>query len=317
MTASSTTAMPAGATSGADRARAPAVRDAAPCWCGASAWATVFAGPAFGLLRCPACGTYRLDPRPVGDAEEAEFYTDYYADGGAAARKGAARPPAGTGRFWRVAARVPGLAAPATVALDVGCGEGHLCADLLDAGWPAVHGVDLSRSRIARARAAYPGVAFHTSLDECPLAPASADLVVLDNVVEHLLDPPALLRELRPLLRPDGRLVVVTPNMRSGHFRLLGRRWTPELCPNAHVHLFTPDSMRRLLAAAGYEVAAEGSIQIPLHPARAWLGHLARRDVRELAWRGVQECGNLFARATGAGGMLFAVARPAGTGGRT
>jgi SAM-dependent methyltransferase len=45
-----------------------------------------------------------------------------------------------------------------------------------------------------------------------PLPAESVDAVVCEYVVEHLVDPPAVLRELRRILRPGGRFVFVTPN---------------------------------------------------------------------------------------------------------
>ncbi len=280
------------------------------CWCGAARWQEQFRTPRFGLVRCARCESFRLDPPPLADASVARFYTAFYAGGtdAAAAAVGA------TGRFWRVAREVPALAAPGAAALDVGCGEGRLCGELLDAGWATVTGVDLSESRLARARAAYPRARFLDSLDAIDLQAASFDLVVLDNVLEHLHEPLAMLARLAGALRPDGRLVLVTPNMDSGHYRLLGRRWTPELCPDQHVFLFTHPALARILHRAGLVVERAGTLQTPAHPWRAWRAHVRRRDGREIVWRAAQECGTLWSRVIGAGGMLYAVARRAAAG---
>src|SRR5256885_2469346 len=205
------------------------------CWCGASGWRAVFRTPRFGLVRCQSCGSYRIDPPPIAnEAEAAAFYTDYYArPEGRDAPRPAVSPLARGSRFWRVAEQVAELNRIGQVALDVGCGEGRLCGELRRAGWPVVVGVDVSRTRISRARQSHPDVVFSDRpVAELGLAPRSVDLIVMDNVVEHLTEPASLIAQLRRYLAPHGLLVVITPNMRSGNFRSLGRRWTPELAPH-------------------------------------------------------------------------------------
>ena len=289
----------------------PGPADPAPCWCEANDWNITFRTKRFGLIQCRRCGSYRLDPRPLQHSDAApEFYSAFYAD---LARSGTPRPsidlPAGA-RFWLVAKQVPDLGLPGVVAADIGCGEGGLCSQLRQLGWQQVVGVDVSDIRIRKARERHPQIEFHTSLAEARIAPGSLDLVVLDNVVEHLLDPRAMLAEVRRYLQPEGRLVVITPNMRSGHFRLLGRRWTPELCPDQHIHLFTVDAMQRLLSALDFRVERLGSIQVPSFPFRVWLGYVRSGDLKEAVWRFGQEVGTWWGRAIGQGPMMFAVARP-------
>jgi 2-polyprenyl-3-methyl-5-hydroxy-6-metoxy-1,4-benzoquinol methylase len=292
-----------------------AIVDPASCWCGADAWARCFRTRRFGLLRCAACGTHRLDPRPLAhDGGAADLYDRYYRSAGASsapAARASRRPR--DGRFWRVAARVPGLGTPRGRALDVGCGDGHLCGDLLAAGWHSVAGVDVARSRLERAREAYPGVAFHASL-EGAASDGAYDLVVLDNVIEHLPEPAATLAAVRAALRATGDLVVITPNMRSGNYRLLGRRWTPELAPEHHVYLFTEPALVRLLRAAGFAATTSGSFHVSPYSWRSWWHHARRADLRVLVWRAMQQSGALYARLVGAGPMLYVVARPAGAG---
>jgi hypothetical protein len=142
--------------------------------------------------------------------------------------------------------------------------------------------------------------------------------MVMDNVIEHLPGPALLLSQLRYFLAPHARLVVITPNMESGNFRLLGRRWTQELAPHAHIFLFTPRTLRRLLSSAGYVVTQTGSFVTPLPPWQEWGGELARGRIKDFIWRTVQTIGDQYGRLIGAGAMLYAVAaravRPGHTG---
>ena len=288
------------------------LNDMISCWCGAENGEQQFRTRTFGLVRCGSCGCYRIDPPPISrDDEAATFYTRYY-DGSNG--HGSARPaaPRRTSRFWQVARQEPSLEQAGGEAADIGCGEGHLCHELRLAGWPTVIGLDVSRARIERARKLYPdGEFYDRSIDETGVPAASLDLVVMDNVIEHLPQPVVMLRTLRRYLKAEGRIVVITPNMTSGHFRLLGRLWTPELAPHAHIYLFTPASMRLVLANAGFAAESIGSFHLPVYSPVEWGARLASADVKGAVWRAVQELGGIYGRLIGTGPMLYAVARPA------
>ncbi|SRR5579884_976303 len=284
--------------------------DSMPCWCGQGTWRLCFRTARFGLLRCSACGCYRIDPPPLRqESASAAFYSEYYQR---TIVEHAPVPiaPGRTSRFWRAASKVSALEQTGQSAVDIGCGDGHLCAELRAHGWPQVIGIDVSSARIARARQLYPQLLFYDrSLEETDIAPGTLDLIVMDNVIEHLPTPLTMVCKLRPYLRPGGRLVIITPNMESGHFRLLGRRWTPELAPHAHIFLFTNDALCRLLLQAGLTPEASGSFHLPLHSWRRWMAILRTRNLKEIVWTGLQESGSLYGRLVTAGPMLFAVSR--------
>jgi SAM-dependent methyltransferase len=98
--------------------------------------------------------------------------------------------------------------------LDAGCGAGYGAAELAQTAL-AVTGVDVSADAIAYAREHYrlPNLRFEeASVTALPQADASLDLVVSFEVVEHLADWAAFLREVRRVLAPDGQFIVSTPN---------------------------------------------------------------------------------------------------------
>jgi 2-polyprenyl-3-methyl-5-hydroxy-6-metoxy-1,4-benzoquinol methylase len=274
---------------------------------------TRFRTSRFGLVQCSACGCFRIDPPPIsGEEEGAQFYTDYYAKGPnvrptmLASRQAIRRGS----RFWRVVERVPDLGRPRLRVADIGCGEGGLCAELKAAGWPSVFGSDLSRSRISRARKRQPDIEFHDrAFTECDIAEGSLDLVVMDNVVEHLPDPPTTLRNVAQSLKPGGRLVLITPNMRSGQYRLLGRRWTAELSPHAHIFLFTAQALSRLVSMCGFAMETSGSFHLAPYPVQEMIQQSRRGEYKEAVWQAMNEAGALYARLIGSGPMLYVVAR--------
>ncbi len=92
--------------------------------------------------------------------------------------------------------------------LDVGCGTGGNLPMLSEFG--SASGVDVSEEALAYARSRGLNVT-HTSADRLPQADGTMDLVAALDVVEHLDDDIAGLREMRRVLRPGGRLLVMVP----------------------------------------------------------------------------------------------------------
>jgi 2-polyprenyl-3-methyl-5-hydroxy-6-metoxy-1,4-benzoquinol methylase len=196
--------------------------------------------------------------------------------------------------------------------IEIGCGDGHLCAELNAEGWPEVLGLDVSRTRIQRARRLYPKLPFFDQpLQALGLARASVDVIVMEAVIEHLPQPVDTLREFREYLAPGGRIVLTTPNMDSGEFRFLRKRWTSMLAPHAHIFLFSPASMRRLFEKAGLQAEASGSYHTPLYTPLQYLKRLGRGDVKGTLWRAHQDMGTAYGLWTGEGAMLFGVGRRA------
>jgi len=212
--------------------------------------------------------------------------------------------------FWNVLKQVPCLPRTGKRAADIGCGDGHLCGQLLAAGWQDVTGVEVSRPRIAGAKNRYPRAHFFAgTLDDSNCERDSLDLMVMDSVVEHLVNPEEVLAGLRKFLSSDGYFVALTPNMDSGHFAFLGKRWTGMLAPHAHIYLFTADALRRLLERAGFSVIAVGSIHAAPYTPLQFFRRIASGDVKGAIWRAHQEIGGWYGRLTGQGPMLYAVAR--------
>jgi SAM-dependent methyltransferase len=138
--------------------------------------------------------------------------------------------------------------------LDVGCATGVLLELARLRGWE-VHGVDISTYATTIAREYY-------NLDVCTGDLATAaypdahfDVVVMDDLVEHVADPTALVQESRRILRPGGLLTLNTPNRAGLWHLLMGRRWF-HYKQVEHTYFFSPAVMRDLLGRHGFEVLA-------------------------------------------------------------
>ena len=135
--------------------------------------------------------------------------------------------------------------------LDVGFGAGALLKAAAELGFDA-HGIETSPMAVAQARS-HGLSAEEGDFRVAPWPDASFDVVCMIELIEHLPEPLAFLRKARQSLAPGGMLFLTTPNGASLSARLLGPQWSV-VAPPEHLQLFSPRSMRRALAAAGFDV---------------------------------------------------------------
>lgn len=187
---------------------------------------------------CEECRTLRVLNPP--DAPASERYADYYLEPGVPV------PDFVRDRLGRIVAGFERGRGPGSL-LDVGCGEGAMLATARARGWAAV-GVEVSRSAIEKLRASGHEV-HHGELAEAGLAASSFDVVTLVEVLEHVGDPCALLREVARVVRPGGIVFATTPHGRGASVRVLGLR-SSLVAPPEHLQLFSVAGIRRLLRRA-------------------------------------------------------------------
>ncbi|HEX6216816.1 MAG TPA: class I SAM-dependent methyltransferase [Vicinamibacterales bacterium] len=118
--------------------------------------------------------------------------------------------------FWNANTHYHGLilgSVPpgASRVLDVGCGDGMLCAALVDANVPHVIGLDTDQAVLGRAHARHEGRGIewvHGDVHHASLAPDSFDAVVSVAALHHM-DAGGSLTRFAQLVRPGGAVVIV------------------------------------------------------------------------------------------------------------
>jgi SAM-dependent methyltransferase len=133
---------------------------------------------------------------------------------------------------------------PGLRALDVGCGTGANAAVLTTVTRMLI-GLDRSPHALHQGRPQHRhyGAVVAAEVERLPFASASFDLVTALDVLEHLDDDAAALRELLRVLAPGGLLVVFVP----AHAWL----WGPQDELSHHRRRYTAASLRRLVATSG------------------------------------------------------------------
>ena len=128
--------------------------------------------------------------------------------------------------------------------LDVGCGTGANLVMLSRFG--DAEGVDISHDALAFCRERGLENVRHGAAEELPYEDGTFDLVTALDVVEHLDDDLAGLRELRRVLRPGGRVLLFVPT-----FMFL---WGVQDEVSNHRRRYRLPALRRVAEQAGFEV---------------------------------------------------------------
>jgi len=147
------------------------------------------------------------------------------------------------------------LSAPdGTRVLDAGCGNGIETGPHADR--LRVVGIDYQPTYIAHASASYPDASFVVAtLSRLGIADSSADLIVMNQVIEHLESPAVVVAELARVLSPGGRLLVATPNyggfgwpfVEATYHRWFAKEFDAE---EAHVTPYRKETLAADLASA-------------------------------------------------------------------
>lgn len=221
------------------------------------------AGVKYSYSRCSGCGLHWLDPLPAA-AEIGSFYDlPYYGTGDQKF------PPALDGirnLFLRRRARFVAANSshrPGRL-LDVGCGDGRFLGHMKRLGFE-IYGTELPGPAFERAKKT-PGIQlFPGPLIQGLFAPALFDVITIWHVLEHILEPGALLAECRRLMKADGFLVVEVPNMDCWQNRLGGSA-AFNLDPPRHLYQFGVRAVTELLEKAGYSIVSRRTGSLEMGP---------------------------------------------------
>ncbi len=169
--------------------------------------------------------------------------------------------------------------------LEVGCSTGYLTKVMTERGCNVV-GMDLDPDAAQRAERWAERVVVG-NIDDGDvwnyIKDESFDVVVLGDVLEHLRDPLASLRQAVRKMKPDGYVVTSVPNFAHGDVRiavLQGRfRYADTgLLDRTHLRFFTLESTRELLTQAGLVVVDTKRVVMPLFSAEIGI---KRKDVSQ------------------------------------
>jgi len=206
-----------------------------------AAWGRITPGMAVVRHQCQGCGFQFFDPSLAGN--EAFYrqleHAEYFAPD---------RPE--FSRSLALAARQQ-----CRRVLDVGCGSGFFLDAAKQAGLET-WGLELNGAAAAKARAKGHRI-LDRLLDTVSMDDVGGplDLITFFQVLEHVPDPVAMLKEAARLVRPGGVLAAAVPSA-SGFYRLTP--WDPHQWPPHHVSHWRPADLRQLAASSGLKLLETG-----------------------------------------------------------
>jgi SAM-dependent methyltransferase len=154
--------------------------------------------------------------------------------------------------------------APYQRVLDVGTDRGWFLKHFQNNG-AEVFGTQMS-APAARAVGGYIGRdIFLGELTDAHFADETMDLVCMYNVIEHVREPRAYLREIHRILKLGGILVLEVPNARCLTARVFGMNWLGWDIPN-HIHHFDPPGLRAFAEAHRFSVLTESHWSLEFGP---------------------------------------------------
>jgi SAM-dependent methyltransferase len=267
-----------------DRAsRAP---DPEPCdVCGATALWPHLEVSLVGMLdawvhACRACGFRQVRPRLTADELRRLYPGDYFDSSNIAVGfSDYARQQQRNERYaYFLARRLKRLGRSGRV-LEVGCALGFLLEALRRySGWE-VEGLDVSAFAAAFGRRRYGLDLSAGTIEEAGLPDGRFDLLIQKDLLEHVTHPRRHLLETARVLKPGGRVWLVTPNGDANlrPLEVLARALEGSRPPRlplldqGHLQFFRRDHLLRLFAECGFEVESLRSIGV-------------RRGLRALGW---------------------------------
>jgi SAM-dependent methyltransferase len=195
----------------------------------------------FALGLCEACDLVFAESVP-----QAQWYQDSYREADFDAENESHYAARTYGKAMR---RILPQLAGRSAALDIGAGDGAFVAQLVQAGFEQVIGIEPSVAPVSRAAPDIKPLLRNDFFRAEDFAAASFDLVTCFQTIEHLEDPLAFCKSAARILRPGGALLMVSHNFRAPLARLLGER--SPIYDIEHLQLFSPRSVKRLYEAAG------------------------------------------------------------------
>lgn len=146
--------------------------------------------------------------------------------------------------------------------LDVGCGDGVVGDFLQKKIGVEVFGIDISKAAVKKANKSGIKAYVASSEEAFPFKNNTFDAVFWGDNIEHLFNPTFCAKEIRRVLKKDGRLVLSCPNMGYWRYRLYyltyGRlpdtEWTGlEVWQWSHIRFFNLKILKKFLSSVGFQ----------------------------------------------------------------
>lgn len=140
--------------------------------------------------------------------------------------------------------------------LDIGCFNGFLPLGIRDhSGW-TVEGVEISEEMSSFVNDKLNIKCHRGTLEELALPADSYDFIICHDLIEHINQPEKFLAEITRILKPGGRIQIITPNANQdlSFSRRAFKRGLPVTMLLNHIFYFSPKTMKTALERMGLKI---------------------------------------------------------------
>lgn len=136
--------------------------------------------------------------------------------------------------------------------VEIGSGLGCLLNFFREDGWRTV-GIEPNAGLCLFAQRQFQLEILQGTLFDANLESASADVITMIHVIEHVPDPKLIFHEVYRVLKPGGWFVVETPRYDTLMFRMFGRRERSLSC-DGHIYFFTTGTLAKMATGNGFRI---------------------------------------------------------------
>ncbi len=208
------------------------------------------------MWECQQCSHIQLDPRPADSTLSQIYPKTYYSynfEKNVNRFALACKAFLDKGKFNRILSNCKRM--PKSY-LDIGCGDGRYLAQMIKRGLSQnlVHGLELDENAVKRAQSVGLQVQQCRIEDAQHLPDNGLDMATMFHVIEHVANPALVISQLAKKMTNVATLVIETPNADSFDAKLFKTKYWGGYHFPRHWHIFTPQSLSRILEQNGFRV---------------------------------------------------------------
>ena len=203
------------------------------------------------IIRCLKCDHIQLFPVPTLN-DEKKFYDENLQDKnindvGSIKRARRKMMPDNIRRYQFMKKIIP----KKSRVLEIGSGHGFFLEIMKTNGFDII-GYDISKEKRKYSKKITDVPVYDININEKIPADNKFDIVVLFHTLEHIIDPITLLKNIKKLLKPKGKILIEVPNSDDFHLKL-NKFYKEFYWERAHIHYFNPKILKNVIQKSGFK----------------------------------------------------------------
>ena len=203
------------------------------------------------IIRCLKCNHIQLFPIPTLN-DEKKFYDENLQDKnindvGSIKRARRKMMPDNIRRYQFIKKIIP----KKSRVLEIGSGHGFFLEIMKTNGFDII-GYDISKEKRKYSKKVTDVPVYDININEKISMDDKFDIVVLFHTLEHITEPITLLKNIKKLLKPKGKILIEVPNSDDFHLKL-NKFYKEFYWERAHIHYFSPKILKNVIHKGGFK----------------------------------------------------------------